>query len=210
MIHSLPSVQPAADDGPGMNRRAVADHRVLTDVGQRIDRHVMTDSRRRLDASPGMDARPSGPLPAAQMAANGQERRHRVVDLDDGQVLTHLLRSHGKVRPDDRCRRGRPPEKPGEPLVLDERDITRSRLAHRARRADRDAPISDQSTVNQFRQLFHRCDHERFPFFPERRRGGPGGRRSSRVGSRFWSVLPRIDVFRNRESGSGPPGRFAC
>ena len=126
---------------------------------------------------------------ADQMGADGQERRHRVVDFDHGQALRPLhVRPSVEVGPDDRGRGGRAPQQLDESLALDERDVARARLADRPRRADRDAAVAHQATPNQCRELFHRCDHGRFPFFLERRRRGPGrrGRAGLRSTSPVW------------------------
>ncbi len=120
------------------------------------------------------------------------------------------LRAGLEVRADDRGRCGRGPQQLGEPIVLDERDVAWARLADRPRRADRDAAIADQATAYQFRKLFHRCDHGRFPFFLERRRRVTQGVAVERSPNSFVrSGLSRLDMFRERVP-EGPRRPSGC
>ena len=98
---------------------------------------------------------------------------------------------------------GEPAKQLGEPLVLDERDVARSRLADRPRRVDRDAAIADQATANQVRELFHRCDHGVFlsSLKGEDENQGVGG---EWVLDQPGPVLAPIDVVRNRRGSGGP------
>ncbi len=143
-----------------------------------------------------------GPLFAVQVVSDRQKCRHRVVDFDDGQALADLGAPGVEVRADQSGRGRRALQELGVPLALDERDVTRPRLADRPRRADRDAAITDQATANQRRQLFHRCDHGRFPFFLERRRRGPKASRVEQVRFRPVRVgqFNPFEVRRTRQS----------
>ena len=80
--------QPASisDDRARVQRRSIAHNRAIAHIGERIDRHVLTDLRRRGDPGLGMNPGPSRRDPAVQVGAHRQERRHRVIDFDDGQA----------------------------------------------------------------------------------------------------------------------------
>ena len=188
-MQSRPSLQPSPIDRAGMEGRSVADHGVRR-------------RRRRTDRSPR--PRRSGPSgrrrPGDEFRSSARfgspirwVRTARNADIGSSTSMTARLwpdfvSAGAEVRPDDRGRGGRAAQQLGESLVLDERDVARARLADRPRRADRDAAVADQATANQFRKLFHRCDHGRFPFFLERRRRGPGrrGRAGVRSTSPCW------------------------
>ena len=131
-----------ADHGAGVERRAVADDGLVADVGERIDGDVLADRGGRGDPGLGMHARPARLLLAREVGADGEERRDRVVDLDDRQVVLDRRRRCVEVRADDRGRGRRGPEQLGVPLVLDEGDVAGPGLADRPGRVDRDVAVA--------------------------------------------------------------------
>ena len=92
-----------------------------------------------------MDAGPSRGRPSVQMRPDCQERRHRVVDFDDGQAPVGFLPVEIEMGSDDRGRRGRGLQELDEPLALDEGDVARPRFGDSARRADRQTTVPDQA-----------------------------------------------------------------
>src|SRR5262249_14198451 len=73
-----PQFAAGSDDGPGIERGAVAYLGVFTHVDERIDRHVGANLRRARDERLRVDARPARLGLASQMSPNGDERRDRV------------------------------------------------------------------------------------------------------------------------------------
>ena len=137
-MQSLPSRQRSPMTAPGCRVRAIADHGVLADIGERIDRHVLTDPGRRRDAGLGMNARPArlrcSPFRWVRTARNAAigsstSMTARLSPASCGRRL--------KCGPTIAAEAGEVRQQLGEPLALDERDVARPGFGDRSRRADR-------------------------------------------------------------------------